>query len=90
MSREQLEAHLQFLAELGVEGFRREPEWRTRVLPDATPVGRGLPTPPEETPVPLDAPDATPVGRVPLDRPDDTLVGRVPLDPPTIYGPAEI
>ena len=46
MSREQLEAHLQLFAELGVEGFRREPEWRTRVLPDDAPVGQ----------VPLDPP----------------------------------
>ena len=51
MSREQLEAHLQLFAELGVEGFRREPEWRTRVLPDDILVGRGLLAPPDETPV---------------------------------------
>ena len=41
MCREQLEAHLQLFAELGVEGFRREPEWRTRVLPDDAPVAPG-------------------------------------------------
>ena len=51
MSREQLEAHLQLFAELGVEGFRREPEWRTRLLPDESPVGRGLLNPPDTTPV---------------------------------------
>ena len=38
MSREQLEAHLQLFAELGVAGYRREPEWRTRLVPD--PAGR--------------------------------------------------
>jgi DNA polymerase len=31
MSREQLEAHLQFFSELGVDGIRREPEWVARV-----------------------------------------------------------
>ena len=29
--REQLEAHFQFFSELGVDGFRREPEWGARV-----------------------------------------------------------
>jgi DNA polymerase len=28
MDRDQLDAHLEFFGELGVEGFRREPEWR--------------------------------------------------------------
>jgi uracil-DNA glycosylase len=28
MDRDQLDAHLQFFGELGVAGFRREPEWR--------------------------------------------------------------
>ena len=46
MSREQLEAHLEFYAELGVEGYRREPEWRTRAIVDA---GRVLVDPPEES-----------------------------------------
>ena len=68
MSREQLEAHLQLFAELGVEGFRREPEWRTRLRPDETPVGRGLPAPPEEAPVAIfaNAADALAVVRVDL------------------------
>ena len=30
MSADQLRAHLQFFEELGVDGFRREPEWRAR------------------------------------------------------------
>ena len=34
--RDQLAAHLEFFAELGVEGLRREPIWRTRTEPDAT------------------------------------------------------
>ena len=33
--RDQLAAHLEFFAELGVEGLRREPVWRTRTEPDA-------------------------------------------------------
>jgi len=31
VSADQIRAHLEFFAELGVDGFRREPEWRTRV-----------------------------------------------------------
>ena len=54
MSREQLEAHLQHFADLGVTGFRREPVWRTRVEPVRAPVGR----------VPLDP--ASPVVVAPL------------------------
>lgn len=46
MSREQLEAHLQFYGDLGVAGYRREPEWRTRAIVDA---GRVLVDPPEES-----------------------------------------
>jgi DNA polymerase len=38
MSREQLEAHLQFYGDLGVAGYRREPEWRTRAIPDVAPI----------------------------------------------------
>jgi DNA polymerase len=33
MSREQLREHLEFFKELGVDGFRREPEWRRRSEP---------------------------------------------------------
>ncbi len=35
MSREQLRAHLEFFAELGVDGLRREPVWRARAEGDA-------------------------------------------------------
>jgi uracil-DNA glycosylase family 4 len=31
VSSDQLRAHLEFFGELGVDGFRREPEWRSRV-----------------------------------------------------------
>jgi uracil-DNA glycosylase family 4 len=37
MSREQLAAHLQFFAELGVDGIRRETEWHTRAEPRVAP-----------------------------------------------------
>ena len=33
MSNDQLKAHLEFFGELGVDGVRREPEWRTRRQP---------------------------------------------------------
>ena len=46
MSREQLEAHLQFYGDLGVAGYRREPEWRTRAIADAAPITLD---PPEES-----------------------------------------
>jgi DNA polymerase len=42
MSREQLEEHLAFLTELGVDGMRIEPEWRSRVEPDAPAVPADL------------------------------------------------
>ena len=36
VDRTQLSEHLQFFQELGVEGFRREPEWRTRAVTEAS------------------------------------------------------
>jgi uracil-DNA glycosylase len=33
--KDELAAHLEFFAELGVDGLRREPAWRTRRVPDA-------------------------------------------------------
>jgi uracil-DNA glycosylase len=33
--RDELAAHLEFFAEIGVEGLRREPAWRARRVPDA-------------------------------------------------------
>jgi DNA polymerase len=44
-----LQAHLEFFAELGVDGVRREPEWRNRGERGVTPVD---PRPPEDTPAP--------------------------------------
>jgi uracil-DNA glycosylase family 4 len=35
VSAEQLRAHLEFFAELGIDGYRREPAWRTRSVPIA-------------------------------------------------------
>ncbi len=34
MSSDDLKAHLEFFSELGVVGMRRDPEWRTRAVPD--------------------------------------------------------
>ena len=42
MTREQLEAHLQFYTDLGVEGYRREAEWRSRIVADTPVVGDAL------------------------------------------------
>ncbi len=53
---DQLAAHLEFFAELGVEGLRRESAWRTRATPDATPAAMAgpalAPVPPPIEPVP--------------------------------------
>jgi DNA polymerase len=35
--KDELAAHLEFFAELGVDGMRREPGWRQRAVPDASP-----------------------------------------------------
>ena len=37
MSADQLRAHLEFFEELGVDGFRREPEWRARTTEPMAP-----------------------------------------------------
>src|SRR5688572_10990969 len=49
MSREHLEAHLEFFKELGVDGLRRDPAWAARA--DAAPPS---PPPPAPNPVPVD------------------------------------
>jgi DNA polymerase len=50
VTAEQLRAHLEFFAELGVDGFRREPQWRARaqesVAPDAS-IEAGAPIEPD-------------------------------------------
>ena len=46
-----LSAHLEFFAELGVDGIRREPEWRTRAgrtPPAVTPEAKPMTEPPRE------------------------------------------
>jgi uracil-DNA glycosylase family 4 len=48
MSREHLEAHLEFFKELGVDGLRRDPAWAARA--DAAPPS----PPPAPNPVPVD------------------------------------
>jgi DNA polymerase len=48
-----LAAHLEFFAELGVEGLRREPAWRTRGTPDPPPAPVVVPPPAETAPVPV-------------------------------------
>jgi uracil-DNA glycosylase len=37
MSREDLKAHLEFFEEIGIDGIRREPDWRTRTYEPANP-----------------------------------------------------
>jgi DNA polymerase len=58
VSAEQLRAHLEFFAELGVDGFRREPQWRARVHERVAP----------HAPIALEAPvePAAPVEIVPV------------------------
>ena len=50
---DQLAAHLEFFAELGVEGLRREPGWRTRGTPDPPAAPVVVPPPAEAASVPL-------------------------------------
>ena len=52
MTRDQIKAHLEFFGELGVDGVRREPEWRLRAVartrppePEAEPERSELPEP---------------------------------------------
>jgi uracil-DNA glycosylase len=47
VSADQLRAHLEFFNELGVDGFRREPEWRARVEEQEPSEPTELPTPSE-------------------------------------------
>ena len=46
MDKDELRAHLEFFGELGVDGVRREPKWRTRSEPGAR--GAGSSNPPVE------------------------------------------
>lgn len=61
MSADQFRAHLEFFGELGVDGFRRESEWRTREIVGPPPNEPGLiepePSEPRELqpPVPLES-----------------------------------
>jgi DNA polymerase len=54
VTRDQLKAHLEFFGELGVDGVRFEPEWRTRALAHwRTPVGEHEPVLEPEHPAPV-------------------------------------
>jgi uracil-DNA glycosylase len=50
VSADQLRAHLEFFGELGVDGFRREPEWRARAVEPAEPEPTALTEPVERKP----------------------------------------
>lgn len=65
---EQLKAHLEFFAELGVEGVRPEPEWRARAQRPAL-----EPAAPLE---PVDAPDAS---EQQLGPPSESVAGAAPV-----------
>jgi uracil-DNA glycosylase len=75
MTREQLEAHLEFYGDLGVAGYRREAEWRTRTVadpvhdsaaPDLSPVEPSLSVRPSVPSNPPGADRSTPVDPVAL------------------------
>jgi DNA polymerase len=53
MSRDQIKAHLDYFEELGVDGIRREPEWRARIDELLSPE---LPEPSEQEPAAPAAP----------------------------------
>ena len=48
---DQLAAHLEFFGELGVEGLRREPAWRTRATSEASPAPASTPVAPAPVPI---------------------------------------
>jgi DNA polymerase len=80
MSREQLKSHLEFFGELGVDGLRREPEWRVRAQGGQ---GPGEPVePPEPVPIPdeKEPPPAEPPQNEPP-RPDQPEPMRVFVSP---------
>jgi uracil-DNA glycosylase family 4 len=62
--KEDLRAHLEFFTELGVDGIRLDPEWRTRAenrVVASQPVGSGEPMTPDEQPQPASAESVEPV-----------------------------
>jgi DNA polymerase len=70
VSSDQLRAHLEFFGEIGVDGVRREPEWRSRVTEpielEAEPAGPAEPSAPSE-PVRLFASQAEALDAVRID-----------------------
>ena len=63
MSRDQLQAHLEFLGELGVEGVRLDPVWRDRQASPAAPSvapADGSPAPARSEPVAVQEPSGAP------------------------------
>jgi uracil-DNA glycosylase len=62
VSADQFRAHLEFFGELGVDGFRRESEWRSRVTEPAEPTDLTEPEPGEPT-EPLEQKRLEPTGR---------------------------
>jgi DNA polymerase len=63
MSQDQLRAHLELFQELGVDGLRREPEWRTRAQqnpPDPIEPPEPVPLPDEKEPPPAEPPQREP------------------------------
>jgi uracil-DNA glycosylase len=61
VANDELKAHLQYFAELGVDGVRIEPAWRTRAEPDVAPLVTSSAVPREDqAPSPHGAPSAGP------------------------------
>ena len=63
MNRDSLASHLEYFRELGVDGVRREPEWRARTAPARTAVGTdtGLSPAPAVSAGPSEEPPADPL-----------------------------
>ena len=61
MTRDDLKAHLEFFQELGVDGVRREPEWRQRAQePSPGEPPEPVPVPDEKEPPPSEPPQKEP------------------------------
>jgi DNA polymerase len=76
VSRDAIRSHLEFFGELGVDGLRREPEWRNRedgsVCPQADPRSVHLQADPRSVRLQADSPQAEPASAIPL-MPIETL-----------------
>jgi len=82
VTRDQLQAHLEFFGELGVDGVRLEPEWRMRAVANREPEPQSGPEPePSEPPAPSEPPEPVQTVHVFTNATDALQALRVELGP---------